>query len=174
VSTKQQSSTMQHNPVNTPSLSKGYEPTKERYIDNTSPTDDNIDAVITELHAEHPTETLTTPVLSRRQAYQITRRRVVDTSLDEGEKLHAMGCIRRGVSPSHFIFTGKNEAKTRHDIHVVFEEAAVPNFWDALLCSCPIGRHHGDPCWHKGAVRAFLADNQHIRHANKLLALPLS
>lgn len=118
-------------------------------------------------------QTLAAPVLDRRQAYLITRRRIVDTSLDEGEKLHAMGCIRRGASPSHFIFTGKNEAKTRHDVHVVFDEENASGYWDALLCSCPTGRHQGDPCWHKGAVRAFLADNEHIRYANRLLALPL-
>jgi hypothetical protein len=114
------------------------------------------------------------PVIDRRQAYLIARRRIVDTSLDEGEKLHRLGCIRRGTSPAHFIFTGKNEARTRQDLHVVFNENETANYWEALLCSCPTGRHQGDPCWHKGAIRAFIADNNHIRYANKLLALPLT
>ena len=139
-------------------------------MDTPSPVDDNLDAVLTELQAEHSNEALTSPVLDRRQAYLITRRRIVDTSLDEGEKLHRLGCIRRGFAPSHFIFTAKSGSKVRHDIHVAVEEGGASTIWDALLCSCPTGRHSGDPCWHKGAVRAFLADNQHIRHANKLLA----
>ena len=117
--------------------------------------------------------TLTSPVLDRRKAYLVTRERIIDNSLDEGEKLHQEGCIRRGTSPSHFVFTGKNEAKTRHDVHIDFGDWWKQNFWSALLCSCPTGRHAGDPCWHKGAVRAFLADNPHIRHANALLSLPL-
>lgn len=138
-----------------------------------TPTD--VDPVVYATPETPPTstESLPNPVLERRTAYLVNRRRIIDTSLDEGEKLHRERCIRRGVSPSHFIFTGTNAAKTRHDVHVVFEEQKASNYWEALLCSCPTGRHEGDPCWHKGAVRAFLADNQHIRHANTLLALPL-
>jgi hypothetical protein len=126
-----------------------------------------------DIQIEQPSA-LASPVLDRRQAYLINRQRIIDTSLDEGEKLHREGCIRRGNSPSHFVFTGKNETKTRHDIHVAFEDQWEHNFWSALLCSCPTGRHAGDPCWHKGAVRAYLADNAHIRHANALLSLPLN
>lgn len=154
-------------------MPKANETKKERYIDAPAPSDDNLDAALTELHAEEEGAPVSNPVLDRRQAYRVTRARIVDESLDEGEKLHALGCIRRGASPSHFVFTGKNDAKTRHDVHVTFADDWNSNFWYALLCSCPTGRHAGDPCWHKGAVRAFLADNQHIRHANALLSLPL-
>jgi hypothetical protein len=138
-----------------------------------TPTD--VDPVVNTTPEPAPVnpETLPNPVLDRRQAYRVARERIIDTSLDEGEKLHREGCIRRGNSPSHFVFTGKNETKTRHDIHVAFEDQWEHNLWSALLCSCPTGRHAGDPCWHKGAVRAYLADNQHIRHANALLSLPL-
>ena len=173
MSTKQPSQPTQPNPANTVSLSKASNPPKERYIDATAPADDNLDAVLTELHAEQSAEAISNPVIDRRQAYRINRQRIIDASLDEGEKLHALGCIRRGVSTAHFVFTGKNDTKTRHDIHVVREDNLDFTIWDALQCSCPTGRHFGDPCWHKGAVRAFLADNQHIRYANKLLSLPL-
>lgn len=145
-------------------------------IDQLEHTSTDVDPMVSTSPEQAPvnTESLNNPVLNRRQAYRIARERIIDTSLDEGEKLHREGCIRRGASPSHFIFTGKNEAKTRHDVHVIFDEGDALNFWSALLCSCPTGRHAGDPCWHKGAVRAYLADNQHIRHANALLSLPLN
>lgn len=144
-------------------------------IEQSEPTPTDVDPVVNTTPEPAPinTQSLPNPVLDRRQAYLVTRERIIDTSLDEGEKLHREGCIRRGNSPSHFVFTGKNETKTRHDVHVVFALGNASNFWEALLCSCPTGRHQGDPCWHKGAVRAFLADNEHIRYANFLLSLPL-
>jgi len=146
---------------------------KTKAIDNPNPTDADYDAVVAELHTGEHDPSISNPAIDRRQAYRINRMRIVGASLDEGEKLHALGCIRRGFAPAHFVFTAKNEAKTRHDLHVIEEGEEGGNIWDALVCSCPTGRHSGDPCWHKGAVRAFLADNQHIRYANKLLSLPL-
>lgn len=119
-------------------------------------------------------EDIPNPVLNRRQAYSINRVRIIDTSLDEGEKLHGQGCIKRGISPEHFVFRAPNGIKTRHDLYIRLETHNPQTIWDVLLCSCPTGRHAGDPCWHKGAVRAFLADNEHIRHANRLLALSLT
>lgn len=114
------------------------------------------------------------PTVDLRTGYQLKRRAIIDTSLDEGEKLHGLGTIKRGQSPSHFVFRADVPPHRRHDLHVTFDEDYSANFWEAILCSCPTGRHRGDPCWHKGAVRAFLADNQHIRYANTLLALPLT
>lgn len=136
-------------------------------------TDAGVEVFDPENLARAAVDQLPNPVLDRRQAYRVVRARVIDESLDEGEKLYKEGCIRRGSSPSHFVFTGKNGAKTRHDVHVAFEDEWEHNFWFALLCSCPTGRRAGDPCWHKGAVRAYLADNPHIRYANALLSLPL-
>lgn len=121
-----------------------------------------------------PDPILTAPAMDLRTGYLAKRATIIDKSLDEGEKLHALHCIRRGQSPSHFVYTSPDGNKTRHDLHVTFDERHAENYWDAILCSCPTGRHRGDPCWHKGAVRAFLADNQHIRHANALLSLPLT
>lgn len=173
MSTKQPSSTTPTNPASTPSLSKasdlGAGEVETKAGDAFVVTSDGKLSLLNPT----PDQPLTKPVMDRRQAYQITRRGVVDTSLDEGEKLHKQGCVRRGLSPTHFIFTGTNGARTRHDVHIVAEESWISTFWDAVACSCPTGRHVGDPCWHKGAVRAFLADNQRIRHASKLLGLPL-
>lgn len=121
-----------------------------------------------------PDPDLTAPVMDLRTGYLAKRAIIIDNSLDEGEKLHSLGTIKRGQSPSHFVFRANVPPHRRHDLHVTFDERHAETFWDAILCSCPTGRHRGDPCWHKGAVRAFLADNQHIRHANALLALPLT
>lgn len=117
---------------------------------------------------------ISNPAVDLRTGYQLKRRAIIDTSLDEGEKLHALGTIKRGQSPTHFVFRASEPPHRRHDIHVDWDPDKAETIWDALLCSCPTGRHRGDPCWHKGAVRAFLADNQHIRYANTLLALPLT
>ena len=114
------------------------------------------------------------PAVDLRVGYLIKRRAIIDTSLDEGEKLHGLGTVKRGQSPSHFVFRADTPPHKRHDIHVDWDPDKAETIWDALLCSCPTGRHRGDPCWHKGAVRAFLANNQHIRYANALLALPLA
>lgn len=153
---------------------KDNEMTKTKAVDNPNPTDSDCDAVVAELHAEGDDLPISNPVIDRRQVYSINRMRIIDTSLDEGEKLHGQGCIKRGVSPEHFVFRAPNNVKTRHDLYIRLETHNPQTIWDALLCSCPTGRHAGDPCWHKGAVRAFLADNEHIRHANRLLALSLT
>jgi len=147
--------------------------TKSKAINDPNPTDADYDAVVAELHTQEEGSPISNPAIDRRQAYRINRMRIIDISLDEGEKLHGLGCIRQGFSPLDFVFTGKNDAKTRHYIRVVFEEGQTENIWEAMVCTCPTDRHSGNPCWHKGAVRAFLADNQHIRYANQLLALPL-
>lgn len=143
------------------------------------PTGDTEPQIISKQEARNlltqtPNPDLTIPAMDLRSAYLSKRAIIIDKSLDEGEKLHGLHCIRRGQSPSHFVYTSPDGNKTRHDLHITFDERHAENYWDAILCSCPTGRHRGDPCWHKGAVRAFLADNQHIRHANALLSLPLT
>lgn len=127
-----------------------------------------------DLLTQTPNPDLTIPAMDLRTGYLAKRAIIIDKSLDEGEKLHSLGTIKRGQSPSHFVFRADVPPHRRHDLHVTFDEDRAANFWEAVLCSCPTGRHRGDPCWHKGAVRAFLADNQHIRHANALLSLPLT
>lgn len=143
------------------------------------PTGDTEPQIISKEEARNlltqtPNPDLTAPAIDLRTGYRAKRAIIIDKSLDEGEKLHSLGTIKRGQSPSHFVFRAEVPPHRRHDLHITFDERHAENFWDAILCSCPTGRHRGDPCWHKGAVRAFLADNQHIRHANALLALPLT
>ena len=143
------------------------------------PTGDEEPQVITRedahnLLTQSPDPALVNPAMDRRTGYLAKRALIVDKSLDEGEKLHNLGTIKRGKSPSHFVFRADVPPHRRHDLHVDWNPAQAETIWDALLCSCPTGRHRGDPCWHKGAVRAFLADNQHIRYANALLSLPLT
>lgn len=147
--------------------------------DKKLPTGDDEPQVITKeaahaLLTQTPNPDVTIPAVDLRTGYLAKRRAIANTSLDEGQKLYDLGCIRRGQSPTHFIFRAPNEAKTRHDLHVVFDDRHAESFWHAVVCSCPTGRQPGDPCWHKGAVRAFLANNEHIRHANILLGLPLA
>ena len=108
------------------------------------------------------------------EPYAAVRQRVIETSLDEGTKLYELECVRRGGSASHFIFRARNEARTRHDVHVVFDPADAVTFWHALICSCKTGRRAGDPCWHKGAVREWMVHNADTRYANRLLGLPLT
>src|SRR5690348_15008473 len=94
---------------------------KAKAVDNPNPTDDDYDAVVAEIHAEENGPPISNPAIDRRQAYRINRMRIIDTSLDEGDKLNGLGCIKRGGSTTHFIFTGKNGEQTRHDLHVVSE-----------------------------------------------------
>src|SRR5678816_447750 len=87
---------------------------KAKAVDNTNPTDSDYDAVVAERHVEETAEPISNPTIDRRQVYIINRRRIIDTALDEGERLNGLGCIRRGNTASHFIFTGKNAVSYTH------------------------------------------------------------